>query len=218
MMNRYQVMIQSGAEAGKIIPVDLEEMSIGRERGNHIVINDVEVSRKHAVLKFDGQKYILEDHGSTNGTFVNGVRLTAPYPLRGGEVISLGENASLLFEAVAIDPDATVVSSSALAEPKLETSQLASYPPPVTDQPEPALLAEPVYAAPVGEVAPSYAGQIPEAPVPPKRKRFSALLILAILGIIIVCCGVTLFIIDSTRSWCYVAGWFFNAIDPGACP
>lgn len=79
-------------------------------------------------------------------------------------------------------------------------------------------MAEPAFYTPVDEVAPSYAGQIPEAPVPPRRKKLPVLLILAIIGLIIVCCGITLFIIDSTRSWCYLAGWFFNAIDPGACP
>ncbi len=218
MINRYQVIIHSGAEAGKIIPIDLEEMSIGRERGNHIVINDVEVSRKHAVLKFDGEKYVLADNGSTNGTFVNGVRLAAPYPLRGGEIISLGENASLLFEAIVIDPEATVVSNSAAAAPIRELGRPEPALPYAAIQPEPAPMAEPVYDASIGEVAPSYAGQIPEAPALPRRKKLPVLLILAIIGLIIVCCGITLFIIDSTRSWCYVAGWFFNAIDPGACP
>jgi pSer/pThr/pTyr-binding forkhead associated (FHA) protein len=85
-----------------------ESFTIGREPGNGIVINDPEISRKHSRMWLQGTTYSIEDLGSTNGTFVNGVRLSAPHSLRPGEVVALGEQISLVFEAVVSDPNATM--------------------------------------------------------------------------------------------------------------
>src|SRR3972149_3698419 len=52
--------------------------TIGREAGNDIIINDPQVSRHHARLTLQGNAYILEDLGSTNGSFVNGRRVRGP--------------------------------------------------------------------------------------------------------------------------------------------
>ena len=51
------------------------------------------VSRRHASIRFSEDDCLLEDMGSTNGTWVNGNRLTAysPYPLQNGDVVRLGQ-------------------------------------------------------------------------------------------------------------------------------
>lgn len=63
-------------------------MFIGRDLTNDIVINDAEISRRHARLISQAGGYVLEDLGSTNGTFINGQRLASPYILRPGETVT----------------------------------------------------------------------------------------------------------------------------------
>src|SRR3989440_7880310 len=52
-------------------------MSVGRQAGSYLLIDHDSVSRRHAEISFANQQYILHDLGSSNGTFVNEVRLEA---------------------------------------------------------------------------------------------------------------------------------------------
>ena len=109
----YQLVMQSGPNPGKVFPLESDVITIGREPDNNIVIIDAEISRKHTQLVLQGGKYIVTDLGSTNGTFLNTQRLTGQHVLQSGELLNLGENISLLFEAVVqMDPNATMLSSS----------------------------------------------------------------------------------------------------------
>ena len=190
-MSDFQLVMRSGPTAGKIFPLSGNEVTIGRDAPNNIMINDAEVSRRHARLTWQGTGYILEDAGSTNGTFVNGQRISRPHALRPGEVISLGENIVLMYEATS-DAYATMVSASARATAK------AKPPPP----PEPA-------PAP----APAYAGQVPAGPAPapaaPAKKRISPLLIIGLILLLLVCACVAFFIIiDQLGLWCQLFNLF----------
>lgn len=51
-----------------------ETMNIGRSTDNEIVIENLAVSRNHATISYENGSYMLEDHGSSNGCYVNGVR------------------------------------------------------------------------------------------------------------------------------------------------
>lgn len=97
--------VQQGPMAGKIFPLKKPEITIGRVAGNDIIIPHPQVSRSHARLSWDGQNFILQDLGSTNGTFVNGVRITDPTPLQPGDVINLGE-LPLAYQAPPLSPAA----------------------------------------------------------------------------------------------------------------
>ena len=67
------------------------QVTIGRGPANQIVINDLRVSTNHATLTRDvSGSYTLVDIGSTNGTFVNNMRLASPHRLQVNEEISLG--------------------------------------------------------------------------------------------------------------------------------
>jgi len=107
---QFQFIMRTGPTPGKIFELITNELYIGREVTNDITIDDAEVSRKHARLIMQAGGYLLEDLGSTNGTYVNGQRLMGPHVLRPGELVKLGENVSLAFEA-GYDPDATMVAS-----------------------------------------------------------------------------------------------------------
>ena len=60
-------------------------------------------------MMFQGGKYVIEDLGSTNGTFVNGQRLVSPAVLKAGDVVSLGEQIVLMYEGLSADAGATMI-------------------------------------------------------------------------------------------------------------
>ncbi|MFZ5909670.1 MAG: FHA domain-containing protein [Chloroflexota bacterium] len=64
---------------------------MGRAVGNEIVILERRASREHAVIRREGRKFMLEDLGSTNGTFLNGERLQSAVQLRDGDQVKIGE-------------------------------------------------------------------------------------------------------------------------------
>jgi pSer/pThr/pTyr-binding forkhead associated (FHA) protein len=152
-MNR--LVLNSGPTPGKEFPLDKPEVFIGRDIGNDVVINDPEVSRRHARIYLQGNMYIIEDLGSTNGTTVNGQKLTGPYMLRAGEQITFGEHVNLSFEAV-----------SRIAEMPPAVQPIQSSPSisgPVT--------ARPTYQAPVTPVQPpTYNSPVQQPPAYPQQQ------------------------------------------------
>lgn len=82
------VLSERGAVITQVF-VEADRITIGRERTNHIVVDDAEVSREHAVVVPVGRDHILEDRGSVNGTFINGIRADRRI-LKHGDVVALG--------------------------------------------------------------------------------------------------------------------------------
>jgi len=152
----FQLVMQTGPTPGKVFELQKDEVYIGRDVNNDVVVNDAEVSRKHARLVMRTGGYALEDLGSTNGTFVGGQRLVGAHQLRPGETIMLGENVSLVFES-GFDADATIVSAS-------ERPHAYTPPPPVSTQPESYTPQEKIGTAPLRQ---SYTGQVPAGPAEP---------------------------------------------------
>jgi pSer/pThr/pTyr-binding forkhead associated (FHA) protein len=105
----FRLHVKKGPNLGMLIDVSRDVMVIGRDVTNDIVVADAEVSRQHARLKMTKAGLILEDLGSTNGTHVNGERISAPRVLKDGDEIGLGENAILALEELAPEEAATVV-------------------------------------------------------------------------------------------------------------
>ena len=64
---------------------------MGRAAENDIVIMDNRCSRAHASIRREGLKIVLEDHGSTNGTYLNGERLQHAVQLRDGDQVKIGD-------------------------------------------------------------------------------------------------------------------------------
>lgn len=108
----FQLVVRRGPQEGHIYPLTGDIMTIGRDPMSEVVISDPEVSRQHARLTRNADGRIdLQDLGSTNGTFVDGNRLGGDkVTLTPGQVVVVGSNVTLVFEAV-VDQLATVVSS-----------------------------------------------------------------------------------------------------------
>ena len=70
----------------KEVQLTKERTTLGRRPYNDIVIDNVGVSRRHAVIKWSGDRATVEDLGSANGTFVNGQRVTS-HDLKDGDDI-----------------------------------------------------------------------------------------------------------------------------------
>jgi pSer/pThr/pTyr-binding forkhead associated (FHA) protein len=87
-----QLRVVDGPAAGGELPVD-RDFTIGRsETGPGNLGNDPEISRQHARFRLlDSGDVLIEDLGSTNGTFVNGERIAAPRMLAPGDTIKMGQ-------------------------------------------------------------------------------------------------------------------------------
>jgi pSer/pThr/pTyr-binding forkhead associated (FHA) protein len=138
----YRLVVRSGPNPGMIFDLTKEVTLIGRDVTNDIVIGDAEVSRQHARVTRTPGGFVLEDLGSTNGTFVGGERLVAPRVLNPGEGIGLGENVNMVYEST--DPEAAATVMSAAAEKP--ATVLSAQPDPAAAAPQ---MAQPVSPSPV---------------------------------------------------------------------
>lgn len=86
----------AGQDIGRKFPIQKSELSIGRGDTCEIVIDDEDVSRNHARVLIEPSAIILEDLGSTNGTLVNGVRISR-HILNDGDRIQIGNLTVLKF-------------------------------------------------------------------------------------------------------------------------
>jgi class 3 adenylate cyclase len=66
-----------------------DDLELGRDCDG-LLLSDPEVSRRHVILRFDGEVLTVEDLGSTNGTTVNGQSIDAPVPLSETDLVCLG--------------------------------------------------------------------------------------------------------------------------------
>lgn len=85
---------------GRSIPLS-GTLSIGRRPPADVLLNDDAVSGQHARFHLRHGKCVVEDMGSTNGTFVNGRRIDRPVALAAGDVVTIGLAAWRLDEEAA---------------------------------------------------------------------------------------------------------------------
>jgi len=71
---KYALLVLSGTEAGRVVEIEKAFVTIGRS-GCDVVLDDPELSRRHARIRIRGSEGELEDMGSTNGTFVGDDRI-----------------------------------------------------------------------------------------------------------------------------------------------
>ncbi|MDB1086286.1 FHA domain-containing protein [Streptomyces sp. ACA25] len=87
-----KLVITGGSLAGTTVALQGQTITLGRTHDSTIVLDDDYASGRHARIypDRDGQ-WIVEDLGSTNGTYLDRARLTTPTPIRPGAPISIGK-------------------------------------------------------------------------------------------------------------------------------
>ncbi len=95
------------------LSIDEETITMGRSAECTIPIKDRYLSRRHAELCWTGSEWLLRDHGSANGTFVNGNRVDKQLRVRPGDRISLGDSEIVIeTEAAASTPSISLADTS----------------------------------------------------------------------------------------------------------
>ena len=106
-MANYVLEILDGDRAGDVLPVGDAVLRVGRKPGNDLVLADEKTSGVHCEITPEGDRLVLKDLGSTNGTFLDGKRVTEVV-LTPGDVFTVGR-LRLRFrtegEASAAEPD-----------------------------------------------------------------------------------------------------------------
>jgi len=200
----FRLIVRRGPQPNQIYELNKDIISLGRDITNDIVINDPEVSRHHCRLTRGGGGYTMEDLGSTNGTFINGQRLTGARPLVGGDMVGLGETVTLGYESTIPAPEpgqqATMAGASAMPQ--------APYVPPTYQQPGSGYQGgyqqqpQPAYSS-APPPPPQYQyeqGQAPAAQGGLGRWFFLGCGCLIVLCIVLAV--VAVLIIDSQNTWC----------------
>ena len=82
--------IAEGKGRGQSYRFELDRITIGRDAGNQVVLNDPGVSRSHARIERQDGRWVLLDAGSVNGTDLNGAVIEGPSPLHAGDRIGVG--------------------------------------------------------------------------------------------------------------------------------
>ncbi len=239
----FRLIVRRGPQPNQVHELVKDVITMGRDITNDVVINDPEVSRHHCRLTRTSAGYTLEDLGSTNGTFVNGQRLSGARPLANGDMIGLGETVMMAFEGAFIPAsmmgDQTVLGAPS---PGAGVAPARGYPPPPPPQKPPQVYAQPQqpYAQPFEQSyqpgqpyrqpPPGQAGQQEAAYYPPgyyeeERQGGSNTLRYVLLGcgFVVVLCVVAaiaaVIIIDYGKLWCDIPlGPTIVQLAGGVCP
>lgn len=144
------------------VPFTGGALTIGRDKARNIVLDSKSVSRHHGSLLSSGGKVLYVDEGSSNGSRVDGVAVTAPVQLTGKSVIQIGEYLIILQVIGAADAPSSV--RPPVANPVPATA-IAAGPPAAQTQ----TFAKPVVAAPQPDTASEFEVR-PMMPAPPRPK------------------------------------------------
>ena len=112
---KYKIEITRGKEAGTSYPLDNKRITIGRKPENTVPVSDIKVSGVHAEIVFDGDLPVIRDLGSTNGTFLDGKKITEVV-LSVGDRILVGGTEFVLLGAGESAPPPKAEASSASAD------------------------------------------------------------------------------------------------------
>jgi pSer/pThr/pTyr-binding forkhead associated (FHA) protein len=212
MMDAAKFIVKAGGEINKSFEIIKDKSVIGRDPNSDIVIDDIEVSRKHLTITRVGKTFKIEDKNSTNGTFLNGKKLKKPADIKNGDLISLGQNHVLEFVYEKTDeiPESSQlgeVDQSMVTQVEEETAEVEK---------------------PIKERAPKVK---PDRTNKKDRKKKTSsqksgdkkkptwfIILIAALAFIVIFCVIPLIVIEVTNQWCNLFAGFFNSMSPGVCP
>jgi pSer/pThr/pTyr-binding forkhead associated (FHA) protein len=160
-----QIRITGGPAQGSNIEIG-QELQIGRSAGDDGRLgDDPEISRQHARISRDAQgQLVVEDLGSTNGTYVNGQRISGPQVLNPGDTVQLGRS-TLSVEAGAAGGQATAIGAVPAGFPPAgQAGPPPAAPPPPAPAGPPTAQTQPLQAQGPGPGGPGGPGGYPPPP------------------------------------------------------
>ncbi len=101
---RLSLAVLEGLDSGRIFTIDRPRTVVGRGEAD-IVINDSEISRQHAAIEVHGARVLVRDMGSTNGVFVNDVKVSQAELENRGEFRLGGTRLMLIVADQESDPE-----------------------------------------------------------------------------------------------------------------
>ena len=91
------LIAQSGPDAGKSFLVSQGDNGIGRDPGSQVLLSDEAVSRNHALIRLDGERFTVHDLGSRSGTALGNDRIGG-HELQGGDKVTIGQSEVILMQ------------------------------------------------------------------------------------------------------------------------
>jgi pilus assembly protein CpaF len=158
----FTIIIQEKGGEQRRMVFNKPEVTIGRVQGNDIVLPKGNVSKRHARIVLKDGKFIIVDLKSTNGTYVNGRKITSPLVVKDSDKIYIGDFIVGVDEAADAAGDGP--SETTTSPPGMQQSQPENRPPRPTE-------AQPMPSMPAGMIGggmPPMSAPPPEpAPAPP---------------------------------------------------
>ncbi len=96
------VVIKRGGKNEKIVVLDTQDLSVGRAPENDLVLEDAELSRKHAAFRRTESGWVVQNYSNSNPTLVNGEAVTS-FPIKSKDVIKVADT-ELIYYQVAKNP------------------------------------------------------------------------------------------------------------------
>jgi hypothetical protein len=204
---QYQLVVHKGPQPGQVYLLLVDKITIGRDPMSDIVLNDPEVSRHHAQLIRTEAGYQIQDLGSTNGTYIDKMRLGDELALlEPGQEVMLGSGISLRYQVAGGEAGAEAPFDMPLAAetaeggpPDFEPSDFL----PVQERPSP----------PRRQTAQPGAGayRAPRRPPPPpldipandrdNGQRRNIIIASAVLLLLCCCCAFVIFMYQYGGDW-----------------
>jgi MoxR-like ATPase len=120
-----EIEFLSGPLSGKRLTLSAQKYTLGRKPNLDISIDDHSCSGDHAELHFDEGKWIIADHHSSNGTWLNGKKISSS-PLATGDTVQIG-NTKFVFRETTNEPakESTAAKQTPTADPNASGDELA---------------------------------------------------------------------------------------------
>lgn len=198
MINDSRLVMNQGPQPGQTFMIEKDTVTMGRDPSNDFVINDPQASRQHARITSRDDMMVIEDLGSTNGTFVNGVRLTDPHTLSNGDEIGLGDSVRLTYYGAGADASMMAPTEVLGGDPTIPLQPGYTPPPPLQPAPPPPSFTPPPAYTPTPPPLPPMGAPPVYAPAPPVEEKGNTWLWMGcgclVLLIVLACVGV--FVLD----------------------
>ena len=123
----FSILVSEKGGDSKRLDFDKPEVTIGRVQGNDIILPKGNVSKRHSRIVLKDGKFIIVDLKSTNGTYVNGRKITSPLVVKNSDKIYIGDFILAIEEAGAAAP---AEEAAPVARPRPAPAQSAPPPPP----------------------------------------------------------------------------------------